>query len=83
MKKLQKYRSLKPEERSKSKSPSPPRMPVITLPSKQKFILSLQKDKNNKSLQKSPKHVPDKIVKDFEEKYKEYKYIINEFNLKK
>lgn len=83
VKKLQKYRSLKPEERSKSKSPSPPRMPVITLPSKQKFILSLQKDKNNKSLQKSPKHVPDKIVKDFEEKYKEYKDIINEFNLKK
>lgn len=83
VKKIQKYKSLKPEERSKSKSPSPPRMPVITLPSKQKFILSLQKDKNNKSLQKSPKHVPDKIVKDFEEKYKEYNDIINEFNLKK
>ena len=83
VKKLEKYKSLKPEERSKSKSPSPPKMPVITLPSKQKFILSLQKGKDNQSLQKSPKHVADKIVKEFEEKYKEHKDIINEYNLKK
>lgn len=83
VKKLQKYRSLKPEERSKSKSPSPPKIPMITLPSKQKFILSLQKGKDNQSVQKSPKHVPDKIVKEFEEKYKQYKDVIKDYNLKK
>lgn len=77
LKKLNKYNSLSKTERSKSKSPSTPKMPIITLPSKQKFIISLQKS------QKSPKHIPDKIVNDFNEKYKEYKDIIKDYNMKK
>jgi len=77
LKKLNKYNSLSKKDRSKSKSPTPPKMPTITLPSKQKFIISLQKS------QKSPKHIPDKIVNDFKEKYKEFKHIIEEYNMKK